>query len=138
MARTQGDESAQKSHRQDRKDRKESPRPRLRRDGGQVVSSEGLPDRIFPNCTSESSRINLLNMGGSFASFACFAVELHFSGSVELERKFDCPFHFLHAWRWKGAQLPCDEGAFDDGYSFPRLYPLHEWQGRALAELSPR
>jgi hypothetical protein len=44
------------------------------------IWSEELPDRNFPNCVFEFSRINSLNMQGSFASFACFAVELHYPG----------------------------------------------------------
>jgi hypothetical protein len=42
-----------------------------------LIRSEELPDRNFPNCVFEFYRINSLNMQGSFASFACFAVELH-------------------------------------------------------------
>jgi hypothetical protein len=58
-------------HRQDRQDRKEPPT---------LIRPEELPDRNFPNCVFEFSRINSLNMQGFFASFACFAVELHYPG----------------------------------------------------------
>lgn len=65
------------------------------------------------NC---QSRLNICGYGGK----DCQRVVARTPSieSVELERKFDCPFHFLHAWDWKEAQLPCDQGAFDDGYSF--------------------
>jgi hypothetical protein len=39
-------------------------------------------DRNLPNRISEFSCARALNMGSSFASFACFAVELHYSGSA--------------------------------------------------------
>ncbi len=64
--------SDQKFHRQDRKDRKESP-TRIR--------SEELPDRNLPNRISKFSRVSALKMGSFFADFACFAVKLHCSDS---------------------------------------------------------
>jgi hypothetical protein len=64
--------SSQKFHRQDRKDRKESP---------SLIKSEELPDRNLPNRISEFSRVRALNMRSFFADFACFAVKLHCSGS---------------------------------------------------------
>jgi hypothetical protein len=68
---------ARKFHRQDRQDRKEPPT---------LIRSEELADRNFPNCAFEFSRINFLNMQGSFASFACFAVELHYPGLGQVTR----------------------------------------------------
>ena len=41
-------------------------------------------DRNLPNRISDFSYAQALNMGGSFASFACFAVELHYSGYIGL------------------------------------------------------
>jgi hypothetical protein len=65
--------SAQTFHRQERKDRKESP---------MLIMSERLPDRNLPGHFSDSSRASAVNMRGSFALFACFAVKPHYSGSV--------------------------------------------------------
>ena len=76
----------EKFHRQGRKDRNESPTPRLRRDGGQVIRSEELPDRNLPDHISEFSCVSALNMGGFFAGFACFAVKLHCLGLGQLKR----------------------------------------------------
>ena len=72
--------SSQKFHRQDRKDRKESP---------SLIKSEELPDRNLPNRISEFSRVRALNMRSFFADFAhqsagsglVPAVKLHCSGS---------------------------------------------------------
>jgi len=60
-----------KFHRQDRKDRKDSPT---------LIISEEFPDRDLPGRVSELFRVSAVNTGSSFACFARFAVELHCSG----------------------------------------------------------
>jgi hypothetical protein len=59
------------------KDRKESPA---------LIKSQELMDRNLPSRISELFCARALNMGSSSSSFACLAVELHYSGSEREQR----------------------------------------------------
>ena len=61
-----------KSHRQDRKDRKDSPT---------LIKPGGHPDQNLSGRSPDLLRTSPLNTAGSFADFARFAVELLYSGS---------------------------------------------------------